>query len=388
MIQWLVKKYAKSDDPALPATREAYGIVCSLISIVCNGLMMSFKLGVGIVTHSVAIQADAFNNLSDMGSNLATLFGFKMAGKHPDPQHPYGHGRYEYITGLIISFLILLVGLTSLKDSLLKIWHPDIVVFKGIAVFVLVVSMMIKFWMYFVNHKAAIIIDSSSLNAAAQDSLNDVFMTMATFISLCVSVFSDFPIDGWIGFVVSIFVLKSGVEIFQDTVSPLLGQAPDKDLVDSIYEYVLSFDKVIGIHDFMMHDYGPSRRYITFHAEVDSHEDLMEVHDQIDYIERHLLERYHILTTIHMDPVVRDDPLTEQLKEMVTNVVKDLNEEYSIHDFRIVSGPTHTNLIFDVLIPFQDEIAHQELRKMIQEKVSHIQDNYYCIIQIDHSMVL
>ena len=339
------------------------------------------------MTNSAAIQADGFNNLSDMGSNLATLFGFKLAGKHPDANHPYGHGRYEYIAGLIISFLIFLVGFSSLKESLFKIVMPEKLHFQIGAVIALVVSILMKLWMASFNKKAGNLIDSPSLKAASQDSLNDVLTTFATLVSLVLSLFTNIPLDGIIGTCVSLFVLKSGIEIFKDTVNPLLGQAPDKKLIQDIHDYVLSHDHVIGIHDFMLHDYGPGRQYMTFHAEVDSRENIVEIHDEIDRIEREMLEKYDILTTIHMDPIDMDDELTNSLKTVVMNIVKNIDNHYSIHDFRIVSGSTHTNLIFDVLIPSSDERNHDELIEEIEKKVQEVNKTYYCVIQIDHSYV-
>lgn len=388
MFQLLVKKYIKDyHETQRSDVREKYGTLCSVLSIICNGFMVVFKLIFGFITRSVAIQADGFNNLSDMGSNLATLFGFKMAGKHPDADHPYGHGRYEYITGLVISFLILLVAFSSLKESIVKIIQPETIHFQITAVIVLVVSILTKFWMAAFNKKAGNMIHSTSLKAAAQDSLNDVMTTLATLISLCLSLVTSWPIDGIIGTIVSLFVLKSGIDIFKDTVDPLLGQAPDKELVDQIYEFVRGFDKVIGIHDFMMHDYGPGRKYMTFHAEVDSRENIMEIHDQIDLIERELLDKFNILTTIHMDPIDMDDELTKVLRDKVTVIVNQLNHQYSIHDFRIVSGPTHTNLIFDVLIPASDEIGHRELKTKIENEVKKLSPSYFCVIQIDHAFI-
>ncbi len=388
MFQFIVKKFIKNyQDTTLPHVRASYGTVCSILSIICNGLMVVFKLVFGFLTNSVAIQADGFNNLSDMGSNLATLFGFKLAGKHPDADHPYGHGRYEYITGLIISFLIFLVAFSSLKESFLKFIQPELLHFQTGAVIVLVISILIKFWMASFNKKAGQLIDSTSLRAAAQDSLNDVITTLATLISLCLSLVIDWPIDGIIGTIVSLFVLKSGIDIFKETVDPLLGQSPDKELIDQIYDYVMSFDKVMGIHDFMLHDYGPGRQYMTFHAEVSCHEDMMEIHDQIDLIERELLEKFHVLTTIHMDPIDMDDHLTNELREIVKKIVTQINHQYSIHDFRIVNGPTHTNLIFDVLIPADDCIKHKDLKQLIQSKVKEVNSQYFCVIQIDHTFI-
>lgn len=388
MFQWIVKKSIQDyQNTSSPKVREKYGTVCSLFSIVCNGLMVVFKLIVGFMTHSVAIQADGFNNLSDMGSNLATLFGFKMASKHPDADHPYGHGRYEYITGLIIAFLILLVAFSSLKESVIKMIKPESLNFQVSAVIVLIASILTKVYMASFNKKAGELIDSTSLKAAAQDSYNDVLSTLATLISLCLSLVTDLPIDGMIGMIVSFMVLKSGIDIFKDTVDPLLGQAPDKQLVQDIHDFVLSFDKVQGIHDFMIHDYGPGRQYMTLHAEVNSNDNIMEIHDQIDLIEREVLEKFHILTTIHMDPIDMDDELTNQLKNQVSELVQSINSEYSIHDFRIVSGPTHTNMIFDVVVPSYDEISHEKLRHMIDEKVKALNESYFCVIQVEHGYV-
>lgn len=388
MFQWIVKKSIQDyQNTSSPKVREKYGTVCSLFSIICNGLMVVFKLIVGFMTHSVAIQADGFNNLSDMGSNLATLFGFKLASKHPDADHPYGHGRYEYITGLIIAFLILLVAFSSLKESVMKILQPETLNFQVSAVIVLIVSILTKMYMGSFNKKAGELIDSTSLKAAAQDSYNDVLSTLATLVSLCLSLVTDLPIDGLIGMIVSFMVLKSGIDIFKDTVDPLLGQAPDKQLVQDIHDFVLSFDKVQGIHDFMMHDYGPGRQYMTLHAEVNSNDNIMEIHDQIDLIEREVLEKFHILTTIHIDPIDMDDELTNQLKNQVNELVKSINSEYSIHDFRIVSGPTHTNMIFDVVVPSYDEISHEKLREIIDKKVKALNESYFCVVQVEHGYV-
>lgn len=388
MFCWLAKKFIPSyQETSSPIVRQKYGTLCSLLSIGCNAVMVVFKLVFGILTQSIAIQADGFNNLSDMGSNLATLFGFKLAGKHPDADHPYGHGRYEYITGLVISFLILLVAFSSLKESIIKIIRPEAIYFKWSAVVVLLVSIGIKFWMALFNKKAGQLIQSTSLMAASQDSFNDVLTTLATLISLCLSLITTLPVDGVMGLFVSLFVLKSGIDIFKDTVNPLLGQAPDKQLVEDIRAFVLSHPHVLGIHDFMMHDYGPGRRYMTLHVEVDSRENIMEIHDEVDQIERDMLSKYDILTTIHMDPIDMNDELTQALRQEVLDIVKKINEQYSIHDFRIVTGPTHTNLIFDVVIPSSDERNHEELRKEIEKRIKDCHPSYYCVIQIEHSFV-
>lgn len=388
MFKILAKKIIKNyTDFNNPKVREQYGTLCSVISIGCNIVLVIFKLTMGVITNSIAIQADGLNNLSDVGSNLASLFGFKLANKHPDSEHPYGHGRMEYVAGLIIAFLILLVGFQALKDSILKIIDPQKVTFTIVAVIILVVSILIKLWMASFNRYTSKKINSATLLAASQDSLNDVLATSATLCSLILSLYTDLPVDGAMGTIVSIIVLKAGIEIFKDTVDPLLGMAPDKELIKDIEQYILSYPEALGVHDLMMHDYGPGRRFLSIHVEVNCHDDIMVIHDAMDTIERAVLEKYHILTTIHMDPVDFNDNLTNELKEMVVKVVKGINNEYSIHDFRIVTGPTHTNLIFDVLIPSNDQIKHKLLKEEIDAKLKAIDPSYYTVMQIEHSFV-
>lgn len=388
MFKILAKKFIKNNTEFNnPKVREQYGTLCSIISIVCNIVLVIFKLTMGAITHSIAIQADGLNNLSDVGSNLASLFGFKLANKHPDIEHPYGHGRIEYVAGLIIAFLILLVGFQALRDSVFKIITPEKVTFTIVAVIILIVSILIKLWMAVFNRYASKKINSATLLAASQDSLNDVLATLATLISLILSLYTDLPVDGIMGAVVSIIVLKAGIEIFKDTVNPLLGMAPDKELIKELEEYILSYPEALGIHDLMMHDYGPGRKFLTLHVEVDCNDNIMATHDAMDRIERAVLDKYHILTTIHMDPIDSSDILTNELKEIVIGVVKEINDEYSIHDFRIVSGPTHTNLIFDVLIPSNDQIKHTILKEQINQRLKAIDPSYFTIMQIEHSFV-
>ena len=388
MFKILAKKFIKNNTEFNnPKVREQYGTLCSIISIVCNIVLVIFKLTMGAITHSIAIQADGLNNLSDVGSNLASLFGFKLANKHPDIEHPYGHGRIEYVAGLIIAFLILLVGFQALRDSVFKIIAPEKVTFTIVAVIILIVSILIKLWMAVFNRYASKKINSATLLAASQDSLNDVLATLATLISLILSLYTDLPVDGIMGAVVSIIVLKAGVEIFKDTVNPLLGMAPDKELIKELEEYILSYPEALGIHDLMMHDYGPGRKFLTLHVEVDCNDNIMATHDAMDRIERAVLDKYHILTTIHMDPIDSSDILTNELKEIVIGVVKEINDEYSIHDFRIVSGPTHTNLIFDVLIPSNDQIKHTILKEQINQRLKAIDPSYFTVMQIEHSFV-
>ena len=388
MINFLVKKYIKNYNDVQDATvRESYGTLCSIVSIICNLILCAFKFVIGFISHSVSIQADAFNNLSDAGSNIATYFGFKLSTKHPDQDHPYGHGRAEYITGLMISFLIFLVAFSSFKESLNKIIHPEPIIFSYLSLTVLVISVLVKFWMGLLNKKIGKKIESTSLLAAASDSMNDVLSTLATIFTLVMAAFSTLPIDGYIGLVVSLIVFKAGMGVFQDTVSPLLGRAPDPELVKEIYHYVMSFKSVIGVHDMIVHDYGPSRLFVSLHAEVPSDRDFIEIHDEIDLIERNMLKKFHALTTIHMDPVDINDELTNDLRQKTKKLISSINQDYTIHDFRIVHGPTHTNLIFDIVLPAEDHTNEKVLKQTIENEVKKWDENYFTVIQIDRSFI-
>lgn len=388
MFNWIIKTFVKDyQDTEDIEVRERYGILSSTLSIVLNGLMVVFKLLFGFLTGSVAISADGFNNLSDMGSNLATLFGFKLSSKHPDSEHPYGHGRIEYIVGMVIAFLILFVALSSLKESINKIINPEAITFSYPALIVLITAIIIKLWMGFFNFYCAKKTGSLALKAAGQDSINDVFSTSATMISLLFVLISDFPLDGYIGLVVSLLVLRSGIDIFKTTMDPLLGMAPDKELVGEIVDYVKSFEVTRGVHDLMMHDYGPGRRYLTLHVEVDAKEDIMKAHDEIDLIERGMLEKFGILTTIHMDPIDLDDEKVQKLMTVAQAAVSAVNPAYTIHDFRIVSGSSHTNMIFDVVLPSNDTSDHDEVRRLIEAKIKEADSSFYTVITIEHSYI-
>ncbi len=386
MFDWFLKKTIPHyDEVENPGVRERYGIVSSILSIVLNAIMVIFKITFGYLSGSVAISADGLNNLSDMGSNLATLFGFKLSNKHPDSEHPYGHGRIEYIVGMIIAFLILYVGLNAFKDALDQIIAPTPVIFSYAALIALIISILIKLAMGFFNRYCANKISSPSLLAASQDSFNDVLSTSATLIALVASLFSDLPFDGIIGLLVAILVLKSGIEIFKNTMDPLLGQAPDKEMVSSVVSFIKSFKVTKGIHDLMVHDYGPGRKYMSVHVEVDSKEDVMKIHDEIDVIERELLEKFNILTTIHMDPIVIGDPRVDELKLKVAKAVKEVNDNYTIHDFRMVEGISHTNLIFDVVLPSSDTSDHEMIRQKIDAKIKELDPKFCTVIQIEHA---
>lgn len=388
MFEIICKLFIKDyDNTSDNKVRERYGTVISIFSIICNVLMVIFKLFVSFITNSTSIRADAFNNLSDVGSNLASLFGFKLSNKHPDTNHPYGYGKMEYISGMVVAFLILLVGVEAVMDAIEKLIHPVDISYSNVALIILIVSIGIKTIMWYMNNMAGKKIESDTLLAAGQDSFNDAATTLATLVCLLFYKFTNINIDAYVALFVSILVIKSGIEIFKDVMDTILGKAPDKDLIKNIEKVVMSHPHVLGIHDLMMHDYGPSKQFLSLHAEVDASVDVIELHDIIDNIESDIMNEFGILTTIHMDPINTKDVLFKKLKPIVSKKVREINPAYNIHDFRVVRGTTHTNLVFDVLVPSDDHIDHEELVKMIQKSVHDYNENYHCVIQVDHSYV-
>lgn len=386
MFSIICKLFIKDyNDTNNPKVREDYGIVFSIFSILCNVFLVIFKLFVSFMTNSVSIRADAFNNLSDVGSNLATLFGFKLSNKHADSDHPYGHGRYEYVAGMVVSFLILLMGFEAIKESIEKIIHPSDINYSIIALVILIASILVKLVMFYMNSAAGKKIDSETLKAAGQDSIGDSITTCATLIGLLVYRFTNYNLDAYIGLAASILVLKSGIGIFTDVLDTILGKAPDKQLIKNIEKTITAHEEVLGIHDLMLHDYGPSHRFMSLHAEVDANNNVLKIHDAIDNIEMEILDKYKILTCIHMDPVDSQDELTNNLKIEVKKIVTDINSEYNIHDLRIVTGPTHTNIVFDVLLPADDEVDIEQLRNKISDNVKKLDNNYRCVINFDRA---
>lgn len=367
--------------------RERYGVVMSIFCIVCNCILVVFKLIVSFISNSLSIRADALNNLSDMGSNIASLLGFKVASKHPDSEHPYGHGRAEYVSGLIIGFLIVVAGLTSLVDSIKSIFNKADMSFNYIAVIVVLFSILVKLVMGYTNKKAGKLIQSETLEATSQDSFNDALLTATTLISLLVYKFFNLNIDAYVGSFVNIIVTISGIKISADLISILIGKSPDKELIKEIEKTVMDSPEVIGIHDMIFHDYGPGSRFVTFHAEVDASKDFVYLHDSIDNIENMILGKYGVLTTIHMDPVVLNDEELNKYKDLVLKVIKEMNPKYSIHDFRIVKGPSHTNLVFDLLLPVDDDREHSNIRKELNEKVRAVNPNLNLSIKIEHGFI-
>lgn len=386
MIRFLTKVFIHdSENTSSPEVRRSYGTLCGIVGIVLNALLFAGKMLAGTISHSIAITADAFNNLSDAGSSLITLTGFRMAGQKPDPGHPFGHGRIEYLSGLIVAMLIVLMAFELIRDSIGKIIHPEETQFSLLIVVILVVSILVKIYMSFYNRSIGNKINSAAMKATAEDSLSDTIATTAVLICTLVSHFTGLKIDGICGLVVGIFVLFAGFRAAKETIDPLLGQAPDPEFVKQIRDIALVNKNILGIHDLVVHNYGPGRVMISFHAEVPADGNILELHDIIDNTERELREKLNCDAVIHMDPIMNKDSQTLELKSKVAEMLKTIDPEIHFHDFRIVKGPTHTNVIFDILVPYGFHINDDDLLARIDEDVKHLSDDteYYAVINID-----
>lgn len=384
LVRHFVRDYQQVQDPAV---RERYGVLSGGVGIFLNLLLSLGKFFAGVVTGSIAVTADAFNNLSDAGSSVVTLVGFKLAGQKADDGHPFGHGRIEYLAGLLVSLLILMVGVELGKTSIEKIVQPEEVAFSILSVGILVCSILIKLWMSLFNRKLGKRIHSAAMQATATDSLSDVVATSAVLAGTLMGHFAHVSIDGWIGVVVAVFILRAGWGAAKDTLNPLLGTAPDPELVKAIQQLVLSHEQVVGMHDLVIHDYGPGRRMCSFHAEVPEGDDIMEAHDAIDHIEREIQEKFGIETTAHMDPIATGDSEVARLREQVSELVREIDQDMSIHDFRLTRGPRHSNLIFDVVVPHRCRLSDEEIRRRITEAAEQVVPGCYVVLQLDRSYV-
>ncbi len=386
MTNLLLRLFVRNfEDTGDPKVRGAYGKLAGIVGIVCNILLCAGKLTVGILSRSVSITADAVNNLSDASSSLVTLIGFKLAERPADDEHPYGHARIEYLTGLAVAALILVIGVELGKSAVEKIIHPETVVFSYVTVAVLVGSILVKLWMALFCNTLGRRIGSGALTATAADSRNDVLSTAAVLIGILVGHFFDLQIDGYFGLLVALFIVWSGFGIAKETISPLLGEQADPELVRSISELVLSHDKILGIHDLMVHDYGPGQCFASAHAEMDSRDDPLSCHDIIDDIERDALRDLRVHLVIHYDPIVTDDEELNRMRELVGKEIKAISPELAMHDFRMVRGPGHTNLIFDLVIPFSMNDQKAELKRRIDERVQFEGKHYYTVITFDEA---
>ncbi len=390
MISFFVRIFIKDKDNATsPEVRQAYGTICGAVGIFLNILLFTGKFLAGTFSHSIAITADAFNNLSDAGSSLITLIGFRMAGQKPDPGHPFGHGRIEYLSGLIVAMAIILMAFELIRDSVNKIIHPEPIQFSPLIIVMLIISILVKIYMSTYNHAVGNKINSAAMKATATDSLSDTFATSVVLICTLLSHFTGKNIDGICGLCVGIFIICAGFRAAKDTIDPLLGQAPEAEFVKQIEDIALSDDTVLGMHDLVVHNYGPGRVMISFHAEVPADGDILAMHDIIDNVERELREKLNCEAVIHMDPVMNKDSETIELKTEISELLNNIDPAIRFHDFRIVKGPTHTNLIFDILIPYKFSISDTELEHEIKERVRKLPGNteYYAVINIDKDYV-
>ncbi len=388
MTKALIRLFIKNpEETSNPVVRGKYGLLAGLGGIVSNGLLFALKLTVGTLFNSIAITADAVNNLSDAGSSLITLIGFKLSGKPADDEHPYGHARIEYITGFVVSLMILLLGIELVKSSFDKIIHPEPVEFNYFTVAVLVIAIAMKLWQSQFNKNLGKRIHSTTLEATSRDSLNDVVATSAVLAALLVGHFSGLLIDGYMGILVALFILYSGVGLMKETINPLLGQAPDPEWVQALQDRILSYTGVIGLHDLVLHNYGPDRYFATVHVEVPAEHNLLDSHDIIDTIEKELSREFRIQLVIHMDPVVTADEQTNQLRAEVKGIVNTINPALSMHDFRVVSGKTHCNLIFEVRIPSSVKLSDKELRAKIAKEITGLNENYHTVLTLDRNFV-
>lgn len=391
MTNFIVKKFIKDyENTKDVSVRGAYGKLGSIIGIIANVVLCVSKISIGIIFKSISITADGVNNLSDTGSSIITLIGFKMAGKPADKDHPFGHARIEYIAGMIVAFIILLLGAELVKSSINKIMNSEPMEYSIIMIIVLVFSIIVKIWLSLFNGKLGDRISSATMKAVSMDSRNDVIATSTILVSVIISKITGLQIDGYMGVVVALFIIYSGINILKDLMNPLLGEFPDPKFVESIENRIMEYKGILNIHDLVVHNYGPSKYFATVHAEIDAKQDILLCHDLIDNIERDFAEDLDINLVIHLDPVVTDDKEINVLRERVNGIIKLMDERLSMHDFRVVKGKTHTNLIFDVLVPVDFEIQAKDLIDRIEKSIneeSETDEVYYLVVTIDKNYV-
>lgn len=387
MVTLLTKLFIKNNDLKDPKVRTRYGTICGALGICLNIFLFVFKYFAGVLSGSIAITADAFNNLSDAGSSIVTLIGFKMADKKPDLEHPFGHGRIEYISGFIVSIVIILMGLELFKSSVSKITNPENIDSSIVIILILVISILVKIYMYLYNKKISKKIDSAAMKATALDSLSDSVATLVVLISIFIYKLTGLNIDGISGILVSIFILFSGYNAAKETISPLLGNKPDKQFIDEIIKIVMSHKEITGVHDLIVHDYGPGRVIVSLHAEVPGNSDIFEIHDCIDRIENELNEKLKCESVIHMDPIALDDKKVVFMRKEVAKIVKSFNNRLSIHDFRMVEGTTHNNLIFDVVVPLDLKLDYDYIKNEMEKLIKAKWHDCYAVIKVEKSYI-
>ena len=387
MTNLLIKLFIKDNDISNLETRGKYGVLSSATGIVVNILLSIVKLFIGIIANSISIISDALNNITDVGSSVVTMIGFKISQKKIDKDHPWGHGRMEYITAFIVDIIILMVGFELLKSSIDKIIHPELPAVNNVTIIILVIAVLTKLWLFLFYKKIAKTIDSNAIKGNAYDSISDSISTLVVLISAVVAKLCGISIDGFASLIVSVFILFTGYKAIKETVDLLLGMKPDPEFIRDIEEEAKKYDMISGIHDIMVHDYGPGRKIVSFHAEVPADGDICKVHDIIDQMEQDLFEKFNCITTIHMDPIVVDNKEINDMRDFTEKIVKGLNPEFSIHDFRMTDGGKRVNLIFDLVVPRDKEYDKEQIIKNIQQKIHEKDNKYYAVIKVETSYI-
>lgn len=388
MTNLLIKLFIKNkDDVQNQEVRGKYAMLSSITGIVVNILLSVFKLIIGVIANSMSIISDALNNVTDAGSSVVTMIGFKMSQKKVDSDHPWGHGRMEYITGFFVDILIILVGFELLQSSIEKILHPELPNISNITLVLLAVAILAKLWLFVFYRKIAKKIDSAAIKGTAYDSISDSISTLAVFISALIARFAGITIDGYVSLLVSVFILITGCRATKEIIDLLLGQKPDPEFVKEIEDFASQYETIQGIHDIMVHDYGPGRKIVSFHAEIPADSNILKAHDIIDQMEQDIFEKFHCITTIHMDPIVVDDEEINEMKQYTEAIVKEINEKFSIHDFRMTDGGERINLIFDLVIPTDEKIDVDKVVSEIRQEIHKKNEKYYAVIKAEHSYV-
>ncbi|MBR3680498.1 MAG: cation transporter [Clostridia bacterium] len=388
MTDLLTKIFIKNGtDTANPRVRGAYSALAGIVGILCNVLLFAGKLTLGFISGSVSIIADAFNNISDAGSSIIALIGFRMASKPNDKEHPLGHGRLEYVTGFIVDMLIIVVGFELLTGSVEKIINPTLPTFGNITLIILAASIAVKVWLYFFYGKIARKINSAPLRASAMDSITDSIATALVLASAIVARFTELAIDGYVGIVVAGFIIYTGIKAAKETIDLLLGSPPDPEFVKQIYKFAEGYEHVIGVHDVMVHDYGVGRLIVSFHAEVPSDSDINIAHEEVDKMERDMHDTFGCIVTVHLDPIVVNDPEVNELRALCESSAREVDPTFTIHDFRMTKGDSHVNLIFDLLIPIDTEMSAAEAEKRVAERITAARPDSACVIKVENPFV-
>ena len=387
MTDLLINLFIKDKNVKDTKVRTKYGTLSSITGIIVNFILSIVKVVIGIISNSMSIISDGLNNITDAGSSVITMIGFKMSQKKVDNDHPWGHGRMEYISAFIVDILIVLVGIELFKSSVDKIINPTMPDISTVTITILVIAIIAKLWLFVFYNKIAKIINSEAIKGNAYDSISDVISTFVVLLSAIVAKFANISIDGYVSILVSIFILFTGFKALKETVDILLGTKPDPELVEGIEEFTKKYDMIVGIHDMMIHDYGPGRKIVSFHAEIPANSDICMAHDVIDQMEQDIYDEFNCITTIHMDPIEVDDEEINKMREITEKIVKEINDDYSIHDFRMTNGGGRINLIFDLVIPREEKIDNDKLKLEVQQKIHSENSKYYAVPKIEHSYV-